>query len=247
MENPWGNLKSDKKQYILDIDSDVIKKINDNFHGDYRLRLDLFPEPFIGNPEAPVYFLNLNPGCGDENNIQDKEDMKILKDYVFKNLKHKKAKYPFYILDPKLKTMGGAGWWRKKLGNGEGVFKLLDHEKMTDKLAANNIFCVEYFPYHSRKFKQIGKELWYKYQQYLIPSQEYSFELVKNAMKKKKIIIIMRSKNIWFNAVESLRKYKYAYVLKNPQAVTISRKNFTDERILDKIIGRILSNEKNNE
>jgi len=52
----------------------------------YRLRPDVYPEPFTGDPAAPVYFINLNPGFASEET--EHADMPRVKDYVFKNYRH---------------------------------------------------------------------------------------------------------------------------------------------------------------
>ena len=51
---------------------------------------------------------------------------------------------------------------------------------------ANSFFNVEYMPYHSKQYIDIGCRL---------PSQEFNFGLVGTALKEDKIIIIMKGKN----------------------------------------------------
>lgn len=74
---------------------------------------------------------------------------------------------------------------------------------------------VEYFPYHSVNYKHISR---------FTPSQLFSFEIVRQAILKEKIIVIMRSKNLWLEAVPELASYTYM-TLKSAQNVVISPQN----------------------
>ena len=49
---------------MLREDADEIERFNAKARYDHAFHLDLIPEPFIGNPAAPVVLLNLNPGFG---------------------------------------------------------------------------------------------------------------------------------------------------------------------------------------
>jgi len=214
-QNPWEKMKKSPDangEYILDIDRAHIDKLRN------KLNLKLFPEPFIGDPEAPVYLLNLNPGF----NESDKEDMEDLKNYIFKNYKHK---CPFYYLNDNLKETNGGKWWRQRLG------ELI--EECGIKKVANNVFCIEYFPYHSNKWTS-GKVC--------IPSQEYNQALIEKAITERKLFIVMRNK--LFSQIEELKTYKNILFLNSPQNVSISRKNIENclknpkngwKRIIEKI------------
>ena len=82
------------------------------------------------------------------------------------------------------------------------------------KELASKILCVEYFPYHSKKYKEMNE----------IPSQKYGFYLVEQALKRKATIIILRAEKRWWKAVPKLKNYEY-YLLKNPQSGTINSDN----------------------
>jgi hypothetical protein len=131
MENPWLKLnpKADKNgEYVLDIDSEAIKKLKEKLAGKFQLQLSLFPEPFVGNPnDAEIYFLNLNPGFSEK----DIKDMPAIKKHVFKNNQHESMEYPFYWLDPALKETGGGKWWRRILSP---LLKEIDKKISVDTL-----------------------------------------------------------------------------------------------------------------
>ena len=65
---------------------------------------------------------------------------------------------------------------------------------------AQNISIIQFFPYHTKKYKNIPKRLLKGY----LESQDYNFELVKQAIERKAIIIILRSKKLWFEAIPDL-------------------------------------------
>ena len=93
---------------------------------------------------------------------------------------------------------------------------------------ATKICCIEYFPYHSRNYKPLGKTL---------ESQLYSFHLVRRAVKRGALVLFMRAKKIWLEAVPELASHDRVFELKNKQNVSVTPGNCPDgfpyiERIL---------------
>jgi hypothetical protein len=106
-------------------------------------------------------------------------------------------------------------------------------EAAARKMAARNICEVMLCGYKSKNF--VPGE------QYCVPSQDYSFELVRNAVKAKKLIIIMRCQKLWQDKVPELithEKEGLLYTLKNNQRITISPGNIPDSGF-DKLIETI--------
>ena len=208
MKNPWLDLTIDKNgKYILDIDRETILKLQKSLNEKYELRLELFPAPFDGDPKAPVYLLNLNPGFGEN----DKNEMSRIQEFVFKNLRHQPMEYPFCSLNPKLNGTGGNIWWIKILGP-------LLRKINNDKLVSQKIFCVEYFPYHSKSFNA----------NILVPSQEYNIYLIKKAIQKNKVFIIMRREKDLYSLIPELKEHQkrgMVFSCKNKQRPWISEKN----------------------
>jgi len=194
-ENPWKEMKESPDangEYILEKDRKYINehKLRDKLD----LKLHLYPEPFIGNPKAPIYLLNLNPGYSEG----DEDDMPMLKNYIFKNYRHE---CPFYYLIDELKETNGAKWWRfgkSKPKLAPRLGKLIAEFGGDVEKVARSVFCIEYFPYHSKKFsvKEI-KDL---------PSQTYSKHLIEKAIREKEdtIFIIMRKKEELFDLIPEL-------------------------------------------
>jgi hypothetical protein len=161
MNNPWLELPSEPP-FVLPADAPLLPKAMER---PTDLMLDVRPEPYVGNPAtARVICLLLNPGYVPE-------DLAVNRDPYFqqqnrRNLEHR-ATPSFYYLDPRLNYSGGYIWWAKKLsGLTRAGFRL---DELADKLA-----CVEYLPYHSVN---------YKHSRQLLPSQQYSFELVRQAVR----------------------------------------------------------------
>ena len=231
-ENPWKDLEPSKGLYISSKDEASIEKLQTRLGGkkEYELHLDLLPEPFIGNPSAPIYLLNLNPGY----NKKNEAEMPIIRDYIIKNNKHDKSmEYPFYYLitekfDPKVAAIKGSEWWQSKLSQ-------LKKEVGDQQKLSKNIFCIEYFPYHSMKYKdckEIGK----------LPSQKYVRYLIEKAINNEKnnenkIFIIMRSLKKWLGLEElrsglyKLQKSNRIFFCSNYQNPAISFNNLKELKL----------------
>ncbi len=208
MQNPWLNLP-EKPLFVLACDEQIILDFNYKLNARYHLHLEILPEPYTGNPEAKIILLNLNPGFYESNARFLTGD-----DYFQKtsraNLAHTCQEYSFYLLDPGNSRSPGHDWYRKKFRH------LIDQFGI--KKVAREICVIEYFPYHSEKFGCMTR----------IPSQAYSFYLVQESMRRNAIIIQMRSKRVWQEAVPGLRSYHNYYVLINPQNPAISQNNCPD-------------------
>lgn len=233
MHNPWavnvGSWLKESERYLLEEDQKVLdsKNLTENFE------LKLLPEPYIGNHDAPIYLLNLNPSVEDLMCLPDPEEIKPLQarlkshmicNYLFYENKNEwikcdeYLKFKFYHLDPEYKYFQGFWWWYRKLKKLlEGMQK---DNKLYDsfKIAANSLFNVEYMPYHSKKYINIWCRL---------PSQEFNFGLVETALKEDKIIIIMKGKEQWTQAIPGLEGHSKVYTLNSPQNSVISEKNLS--------------------
>jgi hypothetical protein len=206
MKNPWLDLPL-SLPYLLPSDREIILDGNKRFKEFHEIRHNVLPEPYLGNPEAPVILLTLNPGYADED-ISFYEQKHALELWR-KNILHEPMDYPFWminpILDPKL---GGTKWWLRRL---KEPIKLVGLERV-----ANRVCCIEFFPYHSYEFSPLKTKL---------ESQKYSFHLVQKAIQRKAVIILMRSKRIWVEAVPQLKDHKFLFGLNSVQNITISRNN----------------------
>jgi hypothetical protein len=208
MQNPWADLPN-SAPYVLASDSDAVRNFNrsasDRCSPDLHIHLELLPEPFIGSPNACVVLLNLNPVFSENDIYAHGHPLFIASCRA--NLEHAPSQYPFYLLDPNVHSPGG-DWWAKRLGH---VIRATSQTKV-----ASNVACIEYLGYHSRRFS---------HQQVRVPSMEYGFELVRQAISRDALILIMRSEKLWKAAVPELADHRRLFSLRNPRNVTISPRN----------------------
>jgi hypothetical protein len=141
------------------------------------------------------------------------------------NVQFKRSEYPFIYLDPKLGEVGR--WWQEKLKN--------MIEEFGTGVVARSFFNVVYFPYASERLGRKPPDL---------PSQEFSFGLVRAAVQRRAIVIVMRKGKLrwWKDKVKELNGYDGLVLLANPQNPTISRGNCckTD---FDKVVAAITAAE----
>jgi hypothetical protein len=202
-ENPWGNLPL-RPRYVLPTDDEQITRFNQKAITKFRVETGALPEPFLGAIDAPVVLLNLNPGFGKQDLKRHAEPLFIKRSRA--NLTHEPAEYPFYLLDPDPNLHRGQ-WWDRKL-------KCLIKEVGLESVA-RRVMCVEYFPYHSRRFR---------HRKIALDSQRYSFWLVHQALERKAVILLLRGKKAWLAKIPELKGN--VFLAKNPRAASVSPKNF---------------------
>ena len=69
MANPWKDFTVRDTEFVADGDRNGVAAherrlgtLTGKSREAYRLHTELLPTPYVGNPAAPVVFLNLNPG-----------------------------------------------------------------------------------------------------------------------------------------------------------------------------------------
>jgi hypothetical protein len=222
-ENPWHNLPA-AQPFVLKIDEEKVVAFNEKQstkpHRNHFLHLDLIPEPFVGRPDAPVVLLGNNPG------VANKEPPPYRKEPAFinrmrNNLKHQLSDdFPFLYFDPEI-IPPDRKWWQNKMKDLIKAFGI--------KGMAKSILAVEFFPYASHRYGQGRLSL---------PSQEYSFQLVRKAMKRNAVIVLTRGNKRWKKQIEGLEKYDHLVRLKSPYKAPISPNNCRDggyQKVFDKI------------
>jgi hypothetical protein len=206
ISNPWHDFPS-SQPYLLSADKESVLKHNDRLPETHQIKHNVLPEPYLGNPDAPIVLLNQNPGYSEEDiSFYDQEHVREL---WRKNILHEPMKYPFWLIDTNLSpNIGGTRWWRQKL---KEPIQIAGLEKV-----ANRICCIEWFPYHSRKFSQPKT---------ILASQQYSFDLVRRSITSQAVIILMRNQKLWLQSIPELTEYRFIFRLNNPQNVAISKNN----------------------
>ena len=206
-------------------DSHIIARFNAHLEtaSPFTVQTQVLPEPFIGDPTSLVYVLALNPGYSasdDEWHARDNYSTAILA-----NLHHESSNYPFYFYDPRFSESPGARWWRRK------TRWLIDD--LGCETLSQNIFCVQLFPYHSTRYRRIPNQI---SPNGLVPSSEYSIDLVRNAIRDGKTIIAMRAFRQWCKEIPELSSYPQCYRTNSAQNVSLSPNNLASYRAIVEIL-----------
>jgi hypothetical protein len=191
------------KPFVLPEDKGPLSSFNASASDDFFVHLELLPEPFLGSPNAPVVVLGLNPGFKEADLTQHSDPLFVSRSRC--NLVHGPSGYPFYLLDPGISR---TKWWDRKLGS---LIKRVGRQ-----VVAQGVLCVEYFPYHSRRFQ---------HRRVQVPSQKYSFGLVRQALNRGAVIIVLRGQRLWLAAVAELWSYRSLYRTNSVQNPILSPRN----------------------
>lgn len=204
-ENPWRELRRSEGRWVLAEDAAAIERLNlgPSVTDGTRVRLELLPVPFVGRRDAPVVLLNLNPGFDERD--YEAESRPNVEALVMANLRH--GLDSFFPLRPELAGTSAWEWWRGHLRHLATATSW--------EVVERNIFCVEYFGYHSSKYEPGD----------LVPSQQYGFSLVRAAMKRDALIVSMRAHKRWTTAIPELASYPRIFRLDSPQNVVVSPDN----------------------
>jgi hypothetical protein len=216
MDNPWVNLPT-SAPFVLPSDKEQIDRFNGGRPEEdkHRIHLTSIPEAFLGQRDAQLVLLNLNPGYN-KANLPFYESGTLLSQTARLNLIHASLPYPFWVLNPAFNNYGGHKYWRKRLRRLIG--QCSSNEASALHIASQNIFCVEYFPYHSVKYGRVP----------FLESQNYGFHLVREAIQRKAVIVIMRAKKRWLSVVPELQDYQPCFDVGNFQNPCISCQNTPD-------------------
>lgn len=193
MENPWLEFVKnlDDNNLVLEQEQEIIEKFNNSTNETYKVLTEIMPAPFMGNVlTSPIVLLTLNPGYDEKE--EEKNYYNEYKLYWKNEIQHIHSvpELPLFCLEDKYVEY--SDYWLKKFMS---LISVSSKEKV-----AQNISIIQFFPYHTKKYKNIPKRLLKGY----LESQDYNFELVKQAIERKAIIIILRSKKLWFEAIPDL-------------------------------------------
>lgn len=198
MKNPWddfGRLLM-AAPYVLPEDAPYIAYFNQAADCEHSIVTGQIPEPWLGNPrEACLIVLQLNPRyLGTDPLDLDKQQVIGMEDRLHFGL------------------ASGNKWWRscfRSLALDIGRSCLPNdseelHLECGYRHLASRVCSVEYFPYGSDK---------YAHSLLRLPSQNYSFQLVRGAVARGAFVAVMKGKKEWFGAIPELCAYKSQGVL----------------------------------
>ena len=233
IENPWANISWENT--IAEGDAAAINEFNSKIE-DERLTVDteLLPEPFTGDLKtAKIVCLNLNPGISDADE-RFKGNPRLL-ELTQKTLRNQLGYSMWFdeIKDDNENPHPGCKWWkshtkmlREKLAGGNGK-EDLDGKEL-------KLFVLEFFPYHTTSASEFPS----------LASDEYRNYLLNKAMEAGKLIVIMRSRERWFeiktivkdsdgNPIElgkKLQQYENKLYILNAQNACLSENNLIDPK-----------------
>ena len=197
MKNPWENLPKLNNFYVLEEDAPFINQFNESLSQNtkelFKIHTEIMPAPFMGDIlNSKIVILTLNPGFDKTENKNG--FYQEYKENWEKQIVHQfpDPKYPLFCFEKKYVTF--SNYWQIKLNP---LIQVSSVEKV-----AKNISIIQFFPYHSEKFRNIPKKI---SKDYLI-SQQYNFHLVRKAIERDAIIVIQRGERLWKEAIPELEK-----------------------------------------
>lgn len=192
VRNPWLDLHG---RFVLPEDQTILLRDKRFFEDKFKLQLQLPPVPFINNPEiANVIVLAKNPGYAPTNDAE----LEHYPDFVEQNLAALsfESDCPFFYLDARFEGADGYVWWNKVLAD---VFRVCYEQcEISRQDVVKRIACVQWYPYHSKRFMQPLEPL---------HSQAFSFNLVAQAATQEKLFIILwgaENERLWRTSVPNL-------------------------------------------
>ena len=204
MLNPWVHLPS-SGDLVLEIDALPVRASNTKARSEAAFDLSLYPEPYFGRRDAPIVLLALNPGWSPAD--ADVHATPKFAAAARASLAHALQPLPFLHLQQPSETPGGA-WWRR-------IAKpLIDATDL--RTVATSVLCVQYIGYHSRVFGSRSVQL---------PSQQYSFHLVRSALQRNALVVCLRSWNLWRAAIPELTAYPAVHRVRNARNPVLSAAN----------------------
>jgi hypothetical protein len=212
--NPWVAI-ADRAPFVLSQDMPFITAHNSCVveHSDAWINTGYTPEPRLGPVDAPVLILQANPSYDPAQRQCNPDQDEVKRELA--GLRDHEASHPG--------VTEKTAWWPQTL-------KQLRAQTGNEKLK-RGICSVEYFPYRSMKFGHGHIRL---------PSQQYTFSLVEEALRGGRLIVITRIAQTWFGAVPALADAvgKTVFITKNAQRTFISSGNFA-EGVFDRLVQAI--------
>jgi hypothetical protein len=219
-KNPWVGFKFSDSMLHPD-DADSVEFHNRSSKSDYQFLLHLAPEPWIGNLHGNLLVLYSNPGATQDNlnKVFQPKHHEVMEKSI-SNLNQEITSFPHFHFDPELKDTEGGKWFRSK-------YRWLI-EETSDRAVSENLITCELAPYHSVKWKVPRRKL---------PTQEFTYEIIRNAMSRGAVILLARTPKIWLENLPELENYPKVF---RPNSInaSISPKNYPGN--FDKIINSVI-------
>jgi hypothetical protein len=219
MTNPWTELTD---YGVAKVDTEIRQYYECDMGGKRnpfnKLKFDIPPAPFYGNVKnSKIVLLNGNPGFDGEEYSEQRTD-----EFIHDNnecLWQTDAAELFSLKQQYNDTSHGKWWINHTLikDNSSIHSELFGSVDAYRDYLVRNLSVIEFLGYHSEHRPSFVNNR-------VLPSQEYSFHLVRQAMRDKKLIVIMRWNDLWLKHIEGLSTYPY-YWMSSPESACISENN----------------------
>lgn len=205
LDNPWLALP-EAPEYVLADDLAILRRFPMAMD---KLVFAGMPGPFVGNPlMARVLLLALHPGFVDS-------DAEAARDQAiqgpWRDALQLRDGALFHPIEPGHQAACGSPWWPKKLRR---LIETVGAETVMARVAA-----AEWFPYVSRKLVEIPE---------LLPSQAFTFQVVRRALEHGAQPIIMVGSAQWLESVPELARHR-VITIRNWQNPTITLGNMESD------------------
>lgn len=204
MLNPWSAIPP-TPPFVLPMDSAYVEAANadcEPYTPDW-LHTGRLPEPRSGPRDAPILLLQINPSY----------DVATMREALSEaTITEQRAALADEQVAHACLARGDA-WWRRAFAQPIAHFG--------QARVAQAVCSVEYFPYPSQRFAHAHWRL---------PSQEYQFALVREALARDALVVVTRGLSLWLGAVPELGTHRDRTVLlsRNPQRVSVSPGNLPE-------------------
>lgn len=225
MQNPWENFGRlvSAAPYVLPEDAPYVAYFNQAADSEHSIITGQIPEPWLGNPrKACLIVLQLNPRyLGTDPLDSDKQQVIGMEE------------------GPHFGLASGNKWWRScfrslaldigrdRLPDGAEEFQI----EFGYRHLASRVCSVEYFPYGSDKFA---------HSQLRLPSQNYSFQLVREAVVRGAFVALMKGKKEWFGAIPELWTYKNQGILTGYRGAKHFNRSSCQGNYYDRVLRAVL-------
>lgn len=197
--NPWIDLP-DAPPWVLPIDEQALAR----WPGPGPIRRDLLPEPFVGDPEAPVVALMKAPGAAAGDDAAHGEP--FVRAAIRQS--HHAGSGWFHPLEPEMAGTPAAQWWRAALGD------LI--AKLGEPAVAGGLFVAQAFPYHCEGSHPVDRQP--------PPSFDFTVDLVQRALERGALLVLVNGKEGWRRALGAAVMDSAVHV-NSPLAGHLSRRN----------------------
>ena len=201
-DNPWRTLP-DEPPFIAASDRLALTDLVRQRCG---VHLETMPHPWHGNPATATALLLLtNPGWNEAEIEQERT-----------HLQYREIVRKAFLLDPgvgfwplrsEVRHTSAADFWRPKL---RPLRDMVDDRAINERLTT-----VQFFPYHSGTDRNPP----------IVPSQQFTFALVRQALERGALVIVMRKWDAWRAAVPALSSSPRLLRNPNPRQLAISPGN----------------------